>query len=116
MEPFVDSGGPADGALYDPRLEKAVWFVVGLLGTLIGLRFLMKLFGASYQADFVRALYGVTGVLIAPFRGIFQASGSGNYILEPECLIAVAIYVLIGWAAVSLIRIIRKPVTRATRP
>lgn len=100
--------------VYDPRLEKGVWFVIGLLCSLIGIRFLMKLFGASYQADFVRFVYGVTGVLIAPFRGIFQATGSGNFILEPESLIAIAIYILIGWAAVSLIRIIRTPRTQST--
>ena len=107
--PFTDPN------VYDPRLEKAVWFVIGLLCTLIGIRFLMKLFGASYQADFVRFVYGVTGVMIAPFRGIFQASGAGNFILEPESLIAIAIYLLIGWAAVSLIRIIRTPRSQTTR-
>ncbi len=51
---------------------------------------------------------------MAPFRGIFQASGSGNYVLEPESLIAIAIYLLIGWAVVALVRIMSTP--RTTRP
>ncbi len=98
--------------IYDPRLERPVWFIVGLISALIAIRFCMKLLGASYQSDLVRFTYGVTSVLVAPFRGFFQASGSGNYILEPESLIAIAIYVLIGWGAVTLIRIGSAPRTR----
>ena len=94
---------------YDPRIERVIWFVVALVSALLAIRFLMKLLGASYQSDFVRFLYGVTGPLVAPFHGIFQSSGSGNYILEPESLIAIAIYALIGWAAVALLRILSTP-------
>jgi len=49
---------------------------------------------------------------VAPFRGIFQSSGSGNYVLEPESLIAIAIYILIAWGLVALIRILSTPRTR----
>jgi hypothetical protein len=72
-----------------------------------------KLLGASHQADFVHLMYGVTAPLVAPFRGIFQASGSGSYVLEPESLIAIAIYLPIGWGIVALVRIISTPRTRA---
>ena len=99
---------------YDPRVERVIWFIVAVLDSLIAIRFFMKLLGASYQADFVRFIYGITGPLVAPFRGIFQPSGSGNYVLEPESLIAMAIYLLIGWAFVALIRIMATP--RTTRP
>ena len=85
---------------YDPRFERVVWFVDAVVCSLIAIRFFMKLLGASYQADFVR------------FRGIFQPSGSGNYVLEPESLIAIAIYVLIGWGLVALIRIMSTPRSR----
>jgi hypothetical protein len=97
---------------YDPRVERVIWFIVAVIASLIAIRFFMKLLGASYQADFVRFMYGVTGPLVAPFHGIFQASGSGNYVLEPESLIAIAIYLLIGWAVVALIRIVSSPRTR----
>jgi uncharacterized protein YggT (Ycf19 family) len=99
---------------YDPRVERVIWFIVAVIDSLIAIRFFMKLLGASYQADFVRFMYGVTGPLVAPFRGIFAPSGSGSYVLEPESLIAIAIYLLIGWAVVALIRIVSTP--RTTRP
>jgi uncharacterized protein YggT (Ycf19 family) len=97
---------------YDPRAERVIWFVTGVLAGLLAIRFFMKLMGASTQADFVRFMYGVTGPLVAPFRGIFAATGAGNNILEPESLIAIAIYLLIGWALVALVRILLTPRTR----
>jgi uncharacterized protein YggT (Ycf19 family) len=97
---------------YDPRVERVIWFIVAVIDSMIAIRFFMKLLGASYQADFVRFMYGVTGPLVAPFRGIFQASGSGNYVLELESLIAIAIYLLIGWGVVALVRIVSAPRTR----
>jgi len=86
--------------------------IVALLDAMIAIRFFMKLLGASYSADFVRFMYGITAPLVGPFRGIFPASGSGSYVLEPESLIAIAIYLLIGWGVVALIRIMRAPRTR----
>ena len=97
---------------YNPRIEQVIWFIVALVDSLIAIRFFMKLLGASYSADFVRFMYGITAPLVAPFRGIFQASGSGSYVLEPESLVAIAIYLLIGWGVVALIRIMRAPRTR----
>jgi uncharacterized protein YggT (Ycf19 family) len=109
-EEYVSRSTVASG--YDPRVERVIWFIVAVIDSLIAIRFFMKMLGASYQADFVRFMYGVTGPLVAPFRGIFQSSGSGNYVLEPESLIAIAIYLLIGWGLVALIRIISTPRTR----
>jgi uncharacterized protein YggT (Ycf19 family) len=120
-DPAVRPGEPAREAYYshstvvrgyDPRVERVIWFIVAVIGSLIAIRFFMKLLGASYQADFVRFIYGVTAPMVAPFRGIFQDSGSGSYVLEPESLIAIAIYLLIGWGVVALIRIISTPRTR----
>jgi uncharacterized protein YggT (Ycf19 family) len=86
-----------------------VWFVTGLVDALLAIRFTMKLLGASAQSDFTVFIYGVTAALVAPFRGIFPDSGQNGYVLEPASLVAIAIYALIGWAVVSLIRIMAAP-------
>jgi uncharacterized protein YggT (Ycf19 family) len=91
---------------YNYTAERIVWFVTAVVGSLIAIRFFMRLLGASYDAEFVRFIYSITAPLVAPFRGIFPAAGQGAYILEPESLIAIVIYVLIGWALVALIRIL----------
>jgi hypothetical protein len=98
---------------YNSRASQAVWWIVGFLDTLIAIRFVLKLFGAN-PAPFVRFMYDVTWPLIAPFHGIFNTTQEGRSILEPESLVAMAIYTLIGWGLVSLIRTLSRPRSTTT--
>jgi uncharacterized protein YggT (Ycf19 family) len=93
---------------YDDRIILAVWWVVGFLNTIIAIRFLLKLFGASTQSSFVRFMYDITAPLVAPFHGIFNTVSEGRAVLEPESLVAMVIYTLIGWGIISLIRLIKR--------
>jgi hypothetical protein len=94
---------------YNTRAVQAVWWIVGFIDVLIGIRFVLKLFGANLTAPFVRFMYDVTWPLVAPFHGIFNTTQEGRSILEPESLVAIAIYALIGWGLVSLIRLMTRP-------
>src|SRR3989442_5337034 len=85
------------------RAIQAVWWIVGFIDTLIAIRFLLKLFGVN-PAPFVRFMYDVTWPLVAPFHHIFNTFHQTLSLLEPESLVAIAIYTLIGWGIVSLIR------------
>ena len=114
--PTVPSAGPVVARTYDPRAERVIWFLVSLIDALIAMRFFMRLLGANYGADFVRFIYGVTAPLVAPFRAIFPQSGNGNYVLEPESLVAIVIYSLIAWALVALLRIMLSPRRRPELP
>ena len=98
---------------YNYRVIQVIWWVVGFIDTLIAIRFLLKLFGAN-PAPFVRFIYDVTWPLVAPFHGIFNTNQVGRTVLEPESLVAIAIYTLIGWGIVSLIRIISRPRSTTT--
>ena len=89
------------------RAIQAVWWIVGLIDVLIAIRFLLKLLGAN-PAPFVRFMYDLTWPLVAPFHGIFNTAQEGRSILEPESLVAMAIYALIGWGIVSLIRLMSR--------
>ena len=93
----VHSGG------YTDRVVPVIWWIVGFVDILLVLRFLLKLFGGSTVSGFVRFMYDITAPLVAPFHGIFNTSVQGRSILEPESLVAIAIYSLIGWGIVSLI-------------
>ena len=95
------------------RVIQAVWWIVGFVDVLIAIRFVLKLFGAN-PAPFVRFMYDVTWPLIAPFHGIFNTAQEGRSILEPESLVAMAIYALIGWGIVSLIRLMSRPSSSTT--
>src|SRR6267143_6310842 len=82
---------------YSVRAVQAVWLLAGVVDALLIIRFLFKLLGASTQASFVRFIYDLTQVFVAPFHGIFNTAASGHIVFEPEALIAIAIYSLIGW-------------------
>lgn len=56
-------------------------------------------------------MYNITQPLVGPFHGIFNTTVEGRSILEPESLVAIAIYSLIGWGIVALIRMMTR-----TRP
>jgi hypothetical protein len=89
------------------RVIQTVWWIVGFIEVLIAIRFVLKLFGAN-PAPFVRFMYDLTWPFVAPFHGIFNTAQEGKSILEPESLVAMAIYALIGWGIVSLIRLMSR--------
>jgi uncharacterized membrane protein YphA (DoxX/SURF4 family) len=94
------------GVGYDTRVIQVIWWVVGLIETLIAIRFLLKLFGANPAAAFVSFMYNLTWPLVAPFHGIFNTAQQGRSVFEPESIVAALIYLLIGWGIVSLIRLL----------
>lgn len=111
VEPLVATD-PAPVPAYNYRAVQVVWFLTGLVDAMIGIRFVMKLLGASLSSPFTTFMYGVTEPLVAPFRGIFGATAQSGYVFEPASLVAIVIYALIGWGLVSLIRIATAPRTR----
>src|SRR2546427_1425050 len=89
---------------YNSRAIQAIWWIVAFIDILIAIRFVLKLFGAN-PAPFVRFMYNLTWPLVAPFHGIFNTTQEGRSILDPESLVAMAIYALIRWGIVSSIQL-----------
>ena len=89
--------------------QNIVWYIVGFAEILIGLRFVLKLFGANPSSSFVDVTYNITGVLTAPFDTIFGVAtateGQVSSVFEPSILVAAAVYALIAWGIVKLITI-----------
>lgn len=88
-----------------------VWFILGVIETLLLLRFILKLTGANPSSGFVDFVYGVSGVLSAPFDTIFGVTtakaGAVESVFEPSILVAAAVYALIAWGVVKLLTINR---------
>jgi hypothetical protein len=96
-------------------LYMTVYFLLGVVEAILGLRFIFRLLGASEASSFVRFLYDISYPLMHPFLGIFTdpALGHGS-VFEVSTLIAMLIYALLGWGVVALIRILLAP-RRASR-
>lgn len=90
-------------------VEYLVYFMFGVLEILLVFRLILKLAGASVSSVFVGLIYGVTGIFILPFEGIFrQATTPGletTSVLEPATLISIVVYAVLAWAIVRLILI-----------
>jgi hypothetical protein len=103
-------GATADHTLttaYDPyagrransaRVLQAIYVVFGLIEGLLLIRFSLRALAANPDAGFAQAVYAITGLLVAPFNGLFGtpqiAAGAA---LEVSTIVALIVYAGIGW-------------------
>ncbi len=106
--PVVNSQ-PQSKATGSQTVEYLVYFFFGVLEILLAFRLVLKLTGAGLTSAFVGFIYGLTGVFIMPFEGIFHrefARGAETTsVLEPATLVAIIVYAVVAWGIVKLIRI-----------
>lgn len=91
-------------------IEYLIYFFFGALEILLAFRLILKLTGANSFSAFVGLIYGITGVFIVPFQGIFQqATAQGavtTAVLEPATLVAIVVYAVLAVGIVKLLRIL----------
>lgn len=79
-------------------------FFLAVVEGFLGLRFLLKMFGANANTGFVDWVYEMSAVLLEPFRGIFPAKVFENrYVFEFSTLFAMLIYAILGLVLIFLI-------------
>lgn len=114
-----DVGTAATVDYVEARRSSADWvnglisLVIGLIAILIAIRVVLKLLAANTASGFTHFIYGVTGPLVAPFHGIFGTPSSDNgAVFEISSILAIAIYLLVGWLLMRLIQlVIERPTT-----
>lgn len=87
--------------------QRVIWFIVGVIDVLIAIRFALLLLGANQSAGFVDFIYGITGIFVAPFVGIFGEPTYGSFMFEWSSILAILVYTLIGWGIVKLVTLTR---------
>lgn len=81
--------------------------VIGIAELFLGLRVLLKLFGANANNAFVQWVYDSSGVLLDPFRGIFPSKElASNSVVDFSALFAMLIYGLIGMLLVWVVSLL----------
>lgn len=92
------------------RGVRIVWFLVGIVVSILLVRFVLALLGANLENQFASFVYALTDPFVSGFRGLFQVSQfqAGVSRFEVETLFAVIVYALIGWGIVSAIRLLSK--------
>ncbi len=104
------------GATRRAYLSKAIqmiWLLAGILETLIGLRFMLKLIAANPGNPFARFVYGLTDLFLWPFAGLTVTPAADNgMVLEISSLIAMIVYAVVAWAVVRLLYLVFNPAAR----
>ena len=90
-------------------VEYLIYFFFGALEILLAFRLVLKLMGASMASGFVGLIYGLTGIFILPFEGIFRRGTTQGIettaVLEPSTIVAMIVYAVLAWGIVKLVHI-----------
>lgn len=99
----------ADGLSAYNQAKRWVYYVLGILETLLAFRFILKLLGANPNSGFAAFIYNLSQAFVAPFSGIFRSVVSPGIetpsVFEPATLVAMIVYALIAYAIARIIDI-----------
>ncbi len=84
-------------------VARVIRFITAVIISLLALRFVLLLLGASQASGFVEFIVDITSPLVTPFEGIFGNPTEVRF--EPQTLTAIVVYGLVGAALSYLARI-----------
>ena len=93
-------------------IKKLLNLYLAIVEGILGLRFLLKLFGANANTGFVAWVYEMSDSLLEPFRAIFPTRVYENkYVLEFSTLFAMLIYALLVMLLVYIVDLLASAAT-----
>lgn len=75
--------------------KRIVYYIGGVIIAIIALRFILLLLGANQGSGFVDFVYGLSGIFVAPFVGIFGDPKFGVSYVEVSSIVAIVVYALL---------------------
>jgi YggT family protein len=88
------------------KATQLIWLLLGLLEALIALRVLFKLIAVNAANPFAAFLYAITDIFVAPFASLIGAPAAGGMVLEISSIIAMIVYLLVGWVLVQIVNVL----------
>lgn len=77
--------------------------MISVVAALLGIRFILKLFGANASNSFVNWVYETSGEILGPFRGIFPEQNLDGFVVEFSTIFAMMMYAILGMLAFHVI-------------
>jgi len=110
QEQVVDDSFTRRNNILD-RTTQIMYFLVGMLEVLLGLRLLLRLINADSTSSFASFIYNLSAPFVAPFNGIFNNDQVLNQVgvIELSTILAMGIYALLAYGVVRLLYILFKP-------
>ena len=76
--------------------------VVGVIEFLLSIRFIFKFFVVNSSTPFVAWLYSTSAGLVSPFARILPDLKLGGFVIDFSTLIALIVYILIGYLILQI--------------
>jgi hypothetical protein len=87
--------------------QRVLYYVGGVIVTLLLVRFVLQLLGASQGSQFVDFIYTLSTPFVAPFVGIFGQPTFGVSQFESPTIVAIIVYALVIVGIAKLISLTR---------
>lgn len=82
-------------------------FVFTIIGIILGLRIILRFFGANTNTPFVNWIYESSDSLLAPFAGMFPATPiEGGFVIDFSAIFALIVYAFIGYLIIEAVAVI----------
>lgn len=96
----------SEGRVTTFKITQLIWLLLGLLEGVLALRFVFRLIGVNATNAFATLLYNVTDFFLAPFASLMGAPAAGNMVFEFSTIIAMIVYLLIGWVLERIVYVL----------
>lgn len=89
------------------RIYQIIWYILGVMETLLIARFVLKVLAANPTSGFVSFIYSLSAPLASPFRGIFPTPQVEGSVFEWFTLIACVVYAIVAYGLVQLFQLVK---------
>ncbi len=89
------------------RTYQIIWYIIGIIETLLFFRIVLKAFGADPLSSFVYLVYAVSEPLAAPFAGMFPIISQEQNVFELGTFIGCLVYLVLAIGLVELFQLIK---------
>ncbi len=79
-------------------LSRLVYALMSIIIVILTFRFILRLFGANPEAQFVDFVYRISAPFMVPFEAVFSTTSFDQAVFEWNTLLAMAVYAVIAWA------------------
>lgn len=85
--------------------RRIIYYIGGAVITLLAVRFVLLLLGASQASAFVNFIYSLSGIFVAPFNGIFTRPTYGTSTFDSATIVAIIVYTIVTAGIAKLVGI-----------
>lgn len=88
-------------------MTRAIWYIFGVIAAVLGLRITLLMLSANPETPFVDFVYGVSGIFVTPFYGIFDQPDYTRFYVDTSSIVAIVVYWLLAVGLAKLVNLTR---------